>query len=189
MTKLFPLPLFLLPGGRAKLRIFEPRYLRLVRECSANQEGFVLAMIQGKRLYKYGTLVDIVDFETLSDGLLGITIAGRQRVEILSTEQAEDRLWIGETRVLSDWPHDDFVDHREPENKGRIASGLEHVFAAHPEHAEQYEAPHFEDLTWSCQRWLEILPLSNAQKQWFIAQESAEEAKQFISQLLEQEME
>ncbi|WP_025740460.1 LON peptidase substrate-binding domain-containing protein [Salinivibrio socompensis] len=189
MTKLFPLPLFLLPGGIAKLRIFEPRYLRLVRECSANQEGFVLAMMQGKRLYRYGTLVDIVDFETLPDGLLGITIAGRQRVEIQSTEQEADKLWLGDIQALNDWPHDEFIDHEESEEKVRIAAGLKHVFAAHPDHAEQYEAPYFEDLTWSCQRWLEILPLSNAQKQWFIAQESADEAKQFISQLLEQEVE
>lgn len=189
MTKLFPLPLFLLPGGIAKLRIFEPRYLRLVRECSANQEGFVLAMMQGKRLYRYGTLVDIIDFETLPDGLLGITIAGRQRVKIQSTEQEADKLWMGEIQALNDWPHDEFIDHNESENKVRIAAGLKNVFAAHPDHAEQYEAPHFEDLTWSCQRWLEILPLSNAQKQWFIAQESAEEAKQFISQLLDQEVE
>ncbi|WP_025674421.1 LON peptidase substrate-binding domain-containing protein [Salinivibrio socompensis] len=181
--------MFLLPGGIAKLRIFEPRYLRLVRECSANQEGFVLAMMQGKRLYRYGTLVDIVDFETLPDGLLGITIAGRQRVEIQSTEQEADKLWLGDIQALNDWPHDEFIDHEESEEKVRIAAGLKHVFAAHPDHAEQYEAPYFEDLTWSCQRWLEILPLSNAQKQWFIAQESADEAKQFISQLLEQEVE
>ncbi|OOE71651.1 LON peptidase substrate-binding domain-containing protein [Salinivibrio kushneri] len=189
MTKLFPLPLFLLPGGRAKLRIFEPRYLRLVRECSANQEGFVLAMMQGKRLYKYGTLVDIVDFETLPDGLLGITIAGRQRVEILSTDQEVDKLWVGDIRALNDWPHDEYLDDDQADDKAHIAAGLKHVFAAHPEHAEQYEAAPFDDLTWSCQRWLEILPLSNAQKQWFIAQESAEEAKQFISQLLEEEVE
>ncbi len=146
-------------------------------------------MMQGKRLYRYGTLVDIVDFETLPDGLLGITIAGRQRVEIQSTEQEADKLWLGDIQALNDWPHDEFIDHEESEEKVRIAAGLKHVFAAHPDHAEQYEAPYFEDLTWSCQRWLEILPLSNAQKQWFIAQESADEAKQFISQLLEQEVE
>ncbi|OOF14479.1 LON peptidase substrate-binding domain-containing protein [Salinivibrio sp. PR919] len=189
MTKLFPLPLFLLPGGRAKLRIFEPRYLRLVRECTANGEGFVLAMMQGQRLYKYGTLVDIVDFETLPDGLLGITIAGRQRVEIMSTEQAPDKLWLGDIRTLHDWPHDDYVDNTDDEVQARIATSLKHVFAAHPDHAEQYEQPHFEDVTWACQRWLEILPLTSAQKQWFIAQDSADEAKQFIHQLLEEHVE
>jgi len=37
---IFPLPVFLLPGGVTKLRIFEPRYLKMVSTASSGQ-GFV----------------------------------------------------------------------------------------------------------------------------------------------------
>lgn len=184
--KLFPLPLFLLPGGRARLRIFEPRYLRLVRECSTEGEGFVLAMMQGQSLCEYGTLVEIIDFESLPDGLLGITIAARQRVKLNSFHQEYDKLWVGDITPLEDWPRQK-PEKATSHTQKRISDGLSDLFMSYPEHAQQYDAPRFDDITWTCQRWLEVLPLSTAQKQWFIAQDNVEEAKQFIGHLLEEE--
>ncbi len=37
---LFPLNTVLFPGGQLQLRIFEPRYLDMVRECTRYDSGF-----------------------------------------------------------------------------------------------------------------------------------------------------
>jgi len=42
---LFPLNTVLFPGGPLSLRIFEPRYLDLVRECTRNGSGFGVCLI------------------------------------------------------------------------------------------------------------------------------------------------
>ncbi|WP_434355272.1 LON peptidase substrate-binding domain-containing protein [Parasalinivibrio latis] len=176
---LFPLPIFLLPGGITKLRIFEPRYIRLVKESLASQSRFVLAMTEGETICSYGTLVDIIDFETLEDGLLGITIQGRHRVRITSASQQSDKLWVSGLDILSDWAEEKSTGDCED-----ITNGLRQVFTAYPNHGHQYEATHFDSITWVCQRWLEVLPLANNQRQWFIAQNSVAEAKDFIRHLI-----
>lgn len=175
---LFPLPLFLLPGGVTKLRIFEPRYIRLVKESLKNDSGFILAMQEKNTICKLGTLVKIIDFETLSDGLLGIDIQGCHRVKISDISQEKDRLWVGNAEILPDW---------QPliESAGELGYQLDAVFQSHPNHAAQYQKnTNFNDTLWVCQRWLEILPLSNAQRQWFLAQTDARFAIDFISDVL-----
>lgn len=177
---LFPLPLFLLPGGITKLRIFEPRYVRLVKESMATDSGFVLAMKDGDAICRFGTHVKIVDFETLPDGLLGITIRGTARVGLSNIGQEEDGLWVADTDILPAW--------QEQSEAGMLGEALENLFEAHPEHAAQYNnEKHFDDMLWVCQRWLEVLPLANSQRQWFLAQQDLAEAKQFISLLLTDE--
>jgi Lon protease-like protein len=37
---LFPLPAVLFPGGEIALRIFEPRYLDMIRDCARDGRGF-----------------------------------------------------------------------------------------------------------------------------------------------------
>ena len=92
----FPLGVVLLPGGLLQLRIFEPRYLRMVSECLRQQAPFVVAAILSGREAgdvavpaASGTLAEIVDWEQLEDGLLGLLCEGRQKVSIgeLSAEQ------------------------------------------------------------------------------------------------------
>ncbi|MFD2180353.1 LON peptidase substrate-binding domain-containing protein [Veronia pacifica] len=177
---LFPLPLFLLPGGVTKLRIFEPRYVRLVKEAMHSGNGFVLSMKDGDAICRFGTLVDIIDFEQLPDGLLGITIRGKSRAKIFNVAQEDDKLWVGDVEALGDWPAD-FESLPD-----RVTNALKSIFDQHPQHAAQYddEPADFSDSVWVCQRWLEVLPLENSQKQWFISQDNAEEAKSFIIHLL-----
>ena len=77
----FPLNSVLFPGGVLPLRIFEARYLDMVSHCLRGNSGFVVALIQeGKEtggdatVYSVGTLVSISQWDSTSDGLLGITV-------------------------------------------------------------------------------------------------------------------
>ena len=90
---LFPLSAVLLPHGRMPLRIFERRYLDLVRDSMRSGESFGIVHIeQGAEvgtdalpvLAPVGTVARIVDWDQLEDGLLGITVAGSERIAVRS---------------------------------------------------------------------------------------------------------
>ena len=60
---LFPLSVFLLPDGITRLRIFEPRYKRLVSQAMSSGEGFGLCLPkEANSLYNIGTRVEIYNF-------------------------------------------------------------------------------------------------------------------------------
>ena len=106
---LFPLNTIIFPGGVLPLRIFEPRYLDMVKDCVRDQSEFVICLIKDgsetsslAKFQQIGTACRIIDWETLPDGLLGITAQGVSRVEIDSAHAQENHLLIGEMRYLSE---------------------------------------------------------------------------------------
>ncbi len=92
----FPLGLVVLPGTIQTLQIFEPRYLSMVKDCMNSESGFVITLsndnVSGESFMSQGTFVDIIDFNQLPNGLLGITVKGREKVSIKSIEQVESGL-------------------------------------------------------------------------------------------------
>ncbi len=92
----FPLGLVVLPGTIQTLQIFEPRYLAMVKNCMIAESGFVITLSKenksGESFMSQGTFVEIIDFNQLPNGLLGITVRGTQKVSIKSVEQAESGL-------------------------------------------------------------------------------------------------
>ena len=104
---LFPLSAVLLPHGRMPLRIFEPRYLDLVRESMKSDSPFGVVWIRrGEEVARrgratpelgdYGTCARIVDWDQLPNGLLGITIEGRERFDLHETSTRPNGLIVGE---------------------------------------------------------------------------------------------
>ena len=83
---LFPLRTVLFPGAVLPLRIFEQRYLAMIRDCARNNTGFGVCLIrEGEEAVspvkpaQVGTYAQIVDWYTLEDGLLGVTTIGTDR--------------------------------------------------------------------------------------------------------------
>ncbi|MEN1726927.1 MAG: LON peptidase substrate-binding domain-containing protein [Pseudomonadota bacterium] len=105
---LFPLNLVLFPGARLPLRIFESRYIDMVRECMRYDSGFgVVWRLDGDAASagghaRIGTEARIVDFSTLEDGLLGIECRGERRFLVRSTRCRDNGLLMAEV----DWIHD-----------------------------------------------------------------------------------
>ena len=104
---LFPLSGVLLPYGRMPLQIFEPRYLDLVKDSMKSDTPFGVVWIRrgeevaqrgraAPQLGDYGTCARIVDWDQLSNGLLGITIEGGECFDLFETETRTDGLVIGE---------------------------------------------------------------------------------------------
>jgi Lon protease-like protein len=107
---LFPLSGVLLPFGRVPLQIFEQRYLDLVRDCMKNNSPFGVVWIRrgaevaqrgraAPELGDYGTCARIVDWDQLPNGLLGITIEGVQRFELMETHTRANGLVVGQVEL------------------------------------------------------------------------------------------
>ena len=102
---LFPLNVVLFPGGLLPLRIFEPRYLRMVSECLREQRPFVVAaIVDGPEAggvastAATGTLARIIDWEQGDDGLLNLLCEGEQRVVLGPVEVEHDTLLRAEVK-------------------------------------------------------------------------------------------
>lgn len=108
---LFPLGQVLVPGGRMALRIFEARYLDLVRRCMREDAGFGVVLIHKgadtygagmgqPEIHDVGTLARIVDFDQADGGHLAIKIQGGNRFRISTTLEQADHLLLGDVEFL-----------------------------------------------------------------------------------------
>ena len=109
---IFPLTINVLPGGYLPLQIFEPRYLDMVKNCMRQEIGFCVVLLRGSmnqidssKLPDHspiGTYVEIVDFNQLENGLLGITVQGQYRIQILDRRKQEDGLIVADIKEQSE---------------------------------------------------------------------------------------
>lgn len=184
---LFPLSAHVLPGGRMSLRIFEPRYTRMVKEACASDSGFVICMLNAKGdkttnedIHPIGTYVNVVDFNLLDDGLLGITVEGIKCVSIANIRSEKDNLRIADCEVITPWEFNLQKDALHP-----MDIKLKEIFDKYPEVNSLYQETKFDDPIWVINRWLELLPVDAAQKQQFLADNDCTEIVQYLTKLVE----
>ena len=108
---IFPLGIVVLPGNIQSLQIFEPRYLKMIKDVMRGDNQFVISLLSNSNqdisFKDKGTLVEIIDFNDLPNGLLGITVKGATRVEISSAEINEDDYHVGQIFPISEPTVDD----------------------------------------------------------------------------------
>ncbi|MFA0080926.1 LON peptidase substrate-binding domain-containing protein [Vibrio breoganii] len=186
VIKLFPLSSVVLPEGKMNLRIFEPRYKRMISDCCKAGEGFGVCLISEpgtsspSNISRVGTLAEIIDFEQLSDGFLGVTIVGTRRFKVKRVWSEFDGLRCGEVENLSNW------DSRELSRDNLyISDQLQRVYQRFPEIKNLYSHCFFDDATWVSQRWLELLPIEQQQFEHLISQADCDEALRFLSHAIE----
>lgn len=163
---LFPLGTVLFPGGPLPLRIFEPRYVDMVRSCLRGNAPFGVLLIRagsevgaGATTADVGTLARIVDFNPLPEGLLGIVCQGGTRFRLLDRWVQPDGLNRGCVEVLPSPP-----PQRLPESYRHLAELLRKVL---PELGSLYATipRELDDADWVACRLAEILPLDQSEKQ------------------------
>lgn len=182
---LFPLPVFILPGGKTQLRVFEPRYQRMVCESLKNQTGFGLCSFADpaqQQLMQAGTRVEIFDFDRFDDGTLSISIEGKDRFTLNSVSTDADGLRQGDVTLLGNWP----ARTISPEYQF-VADSLAKLLHDHALYRQQDLKKPLQDLTWVCQRWLELLPMSAQKKQGLFMQLKFEGLLQLIDDVLVQQ--
>jgi Lon protease-like protein len=170
---LFPLRTVLVPGGALGLRVFEPRYLDLVRDCGRSGESFgVCLILEGQEVgavaatAAFGTEARIEDFGTGEDGLLTLRVRGRRRFHVQQTRVRDNGLIVASI----DWRDPDPDDDLRPQH-AVLAMVLEHILEqVGGEHAHA-RSVRLDDAAWVGWRLVELLPLSDRQRQGLLQED------------------
>ena len=164
---LFPLRTVLFPGAVLPLRIFEQRYLTMIRDCARSDTGFGVCLIrEGEeavspvKTAQIGTHAQVVDWYTLDDGLLGVSTFGTVRFITESVWQQEDGLFRAKITVLPE-PPSCLVPAAYSVLSDVLARFIEKAGAQYP----QSTPDSLQDATWVGYRLSELLPLSGVEKQ------------------------
>jgi len=169
MIPLFPLNTVLFPQGPLPLRIFETRYVDMVKFCMREQSPFGVVLIRAGsevgtssmgEACAVGTTARIIDFNSLPDGLLGITCRGERKFSVSKHWQQEDGLHVAEVEFID--PEEAVDLPFEYEHLGEL---LRKVL---PELGELYAhvPKHFSNASWVGCRLAEILPIALSEKQY-----------------------
>ncbi len=103
---LFPLSTVLFPGGIMPLRIFETRYIDMVRGCLKSGALFGIVLIRSgsetgpAEVFDIGTAARIVDWDVDGDGLLRITVLGENRFVVSESYRDGAGLYHGFIREI-----------------------------------------------------------------------------------------
>src|SRR5688500_7258712 len=164
---LFPLNTVLLPGAALGLRVFEARYLDLIRECGRQGRGFgVCLIIKGDEVgapatgAACGPDAVIEDFVLGDAGLLTLRVRGARRFHVERARVRDNGLQVGDVR----WCDADTRESVAPEH-GLLPVLLDSIIEkVGGEHAH---APRmlFDDASWVGWRLAELLPLHDSQRQ------------------------
>jgi uncharacterized protein len=152
----FPLNAVLFPGGQLSLRVFEQRYMEMVKACLIKDgEEVGPAALP----HEVGCLARIVDWDMQQPGILNLKVLGGQRFS------------IGEQRVEANGLIIAKATFQAPEEPQSIPSDLATcsiVLKGIIERlgAENFQQPfHYDDAAWVGYRLAEVLPLKLQAKQ------------------------
>ena len=167
---LFPLRTVLFPGGNLALRIFEQRYLSMIRECASRDSDFGVCLImEGEEAVApvipaaIGTVARITDWYTLEDGLLGVSAVGTNRFSTEMTRKQDDGLFIGQVHLLAE-PKACQVPESHSVLSIMLSRFMEKIGHQYPE----YTPGHLLDAAWVGYRLSELLPLPAIEKQFLL---------------------
>ena len=194
MTKNYSLPLFPLhsiicPGGLMRLRIFEPRYLDMVKNCLRNNSAFcIVAAAPDNKLpfASIATVMKISHADVTTVGLMMIDCIGQHRIKIHSFTQQADGLLIGD---ISDIAND--CEIAIPEDLQILSTRLQHLIESF---ADQGVSPsdipiakpyQYHDAAWVANRWVELLELPLLEKQRLMQLDSPIVRLELIHDLLD----
>ncbi|MCR9106702.1 MAG: LON peptidase substrate-binding domain-containing protein [Gammaproteobacteria bacterium] len=188
---LFPLGSVLLPYGRMPLQIFEPRYLDLVKDSLRDGIEFGVVWIRrgaevaqrgsaAPHLGDYGSTAKIVDWDQLSNGLLGVTIEGVQRFDLASIETRANGLIVGQVALREPPPSARMLEVWQPVLE--VLQGLE----AHP-HVRSLNLPVDYNQAWQVAYTLiQLLPFDEALKYELLGIDELDELMQEVDMMLSQ---
>ncbi|WP_027995256.1 LON peptidase substrate-binding domain-containing protein [Simplicispira psychrophila] len=194
---LFPLDTVLFPGGTLALRVFEVRYLDMVRKCHQAGAPFgVVSLRSGtevrragapqEQFHCIGTLAHIDQLQTPQPGLLTISCRASQRFRILARTLLAHGLWVADIEQLPDDLHIPIPDDLAP-----CATALAQVLATLRQRDPQGSTAttptpaQLRDSGWIANRWCELLPIALPLRQQLMELDSPLVRLELVSDVLE----
>jgi Lon protease-like protein len=199
MTERREIPLFLLgavlhSGGRLELRVFETRYMDMVKACLRAETPFGICLIeQGEEVarpdaapavpQRVGTLARIADWDMPQLGILNITVHGGERFRILDRRVASDGLMLARVELLPAPPVTPI-----PGDYARLVPMLRALLEA-MEDGMPPQPHRFYDAAWVADRWAELLPLPMTLRQAMLEMDDGVARLDAIYRFLEEDNE
>ena len=160
LLPLFPLNAVLFPGGTLSLKVFEQRYMTLVKDCFKQDGAFGICLIaEGAEVgapavpHPVGTEARIVAWDMTQPGILNITVRGEERFRILSSAADATGLLQARIEPIAAEPAPPV-----PEALAALVPLLQAMAA--DAGAERLPPPHrFDDAAWVGYRFCELLPI------------------------------
>ncbi len=193
---LFPLGTTLYPDGIIALKIFEVRYLDMIKTCLRQASPFgVVTLDQGSEVrvageqvdfHETGTLATIIHFDAVQPNLFMIRGQGGQRFRILNRELAANGLWWAEIELIAP---DDAIEI--PADLQPSAKALKKIIDTIntqqiPDNEQPFLKPYrLNDCAWVANRCAELLDLPAAQKQHLLTMENPRLRLDMIQDILE----
>jgi Lon protease-like protein len=193
---LFPLGTALFPGGYIALKIFEARYLDMMKRCLRENTLFgVVSILDNKtldsdstptaNLSSIGTLAKLEEFDAIQPALYMTKSYGMQRFKVLEIKQELDGLWMGQVELIDADPEIPL-----PKEHEKVASMLDEIIAIITSEGllgeEAIKIPeNRNDCGWVSNRLAELLPISLAQKNHLLAQINPRIRLDLISEVIE----
>ena len=186
---LFPLNTLVFPGGRLPLRVFEQRYLDMVKQAIADNTPFgICAIREGAEVgapavpYTIGTRVLITDWDMPQTGILHIDTQAQERFVIRSIHAEPNGLLIGTVESVS-------VEAASaiPDDLLLAAEILRQIVNEYGD--AHFPAPHdFDDAVWVGYRLSEVLPLKLSTKQNLLEMNDSVERLRILSEILKKKI-
>ncbi|RPH66129.1 MAG: ATP-dependent protease [Burkholderiales bacterium] len=191
---IFPLGTVLFPGGVLPLRVFEARYLDLVRECTAADMPFGVCLItdgsevgEAARHEAIGCTARIVDFDMEQPGVLNLRTIGGQRFRVLDRRVRKDGLARADIEMID--PDEPAAIPTEFAACASLVRRLvDDLVAREPDPMRQMIArPYdFDSAVWVGNRLCEFLPIPPRARQKLMELDDALTRLSLIHQYLQQ---
>jgi|SRR5690606_1598251 len=195
---LFPLKAVLFPRGVLPLRVFEARYIDMVRECMKSGQPFGVVLIKSGQEVgaaaepeTIGTLAHITHWDMQEAGVLLLRIQGGQRFRILETRVLPDQRLEAQITLL---PAD--IDGAFDDMHVQCATALKAVTddvlaKLRSQHGNEFDSPFaeplsFDSTSWVANRWCELLPIPLKARQKLLELDDARTRLNIIHQYLKQ---
>ena len=187
---IFPLPIFILPYGRQRLRIFEAKYLTMMTQ-SLDGRGFIIAQPNWDKTTEkkipvkpWGTLVNVVDFNQGEDGVLLIDVEGCQLLNLQGFHYQDNGLLLGEYQQRKHWSTHKNTSPCMPNLI--LITALKELFSQYQDLNRLYPTPKFDSVQWVNARLLEILPVPIKVKSLFIQSDSLFSLDKFLVSIFQE---
>ncbi|WP_459618235.1 LON peptidase substrate-binding domain-containing protein [Bordetella sp. 2513F-2] len=177
---LFPLSNALFPDGVVHLRVFEVRYLDMIRRCIAEGSEFgVVGLLSGSEvrtpegvpeLAAVGTCARIQHWEAPMPALLTLSCVGTTRFRLYASRPAKYGLWMGMAEPLAAPVVQPVPPELQPaaDALGQLIAGMQREGL--PAQAMPVAPPfRLDESGWVADRWCELLPLPQAEKAELLA--------------------
>ncbi|HWT71699.1 MAG TPA: LON peptidase substrate-binding domain-containing protein [Oxalicibacterium sp.] len=195
---LFPLNAVLFPGGVLPLKVFETRYIDMVRDCMKRESPFGVALIKSGREVgeaaepeSVGCLAHIVDCDASQLGVLMLRTEGGRRFRILQTRTGKDRHVEAQVEFIA---ADAVVPPTPPQQPcaNMLQLVIEDINAkGRAEQEAAFVSPfpdrmQLDDAGWVANRWSEILPIPLKARQKLLELDDPQSRLAIICQYLQQ---